>query len=323
MQIGIGFWVRPDMISLIIPLLICYTEENWKISDYFWGISKIFTSTGVFIILYMLFHYIQSGDIFPNTFYAKQTEYAVLTTQPYFQRFLKQAILPLVGMGVLLVPGMFKICFSSIKRREWRFIAVIIWLLAYIGLYAWRLPVTYQHGRYMIPVMPIFLVLGILGTLQLSSELGFTAIARILRKSWQISMILITGIFWFLGARAYALDVAFIQSELVEGAQWISNNTPIDSVIAAHDIGALGYYGNREIVDLAGLINPDVIPIMRNEPCLEEYLNKIEITHLFIFPNWYPLLSQVGVEIYRGSGQFSKKIGGEPIVLYRWVTYQP
>ena len=45
-----------------------------------------------------------------------------------------------------------------------------------------------------------------------------------------------------------------------------------EAVIAAHDIGALGYFGGRSLVDLAGLTDPDLIPILRDEKALAHTL---------------------------------------------------
>ena len=67
-------------------------------------------------------------------------------------------------------------------------------------------------------------------------------------------------------------DVAIIETEMVNTAKWISENTTEDAKIAAHDIGALGFFGNRAIIDLAGLISPEVIPFMDDEHQLAEFL---------------------------------------------------
>ena len=42
--------------------------------------------------------------------------------------------------------------------------------------------------------------------------------------------------------------------------QWARLNTPENSVLAAKDIGYIGYYSQRKILDLAGLISPECIP---------------------------------------------------------------
>jgi hypothetical protein len=39
----------------------------------------------------------------------------------------------------------------------------------------------------------------------------------------------------------------------------VNQNTPPDSVLAIKDIGYLGYYSRRNILDLAGLVSPQCI----------------------------------------------------------------
>jgi hypothetical protein len=41
---------------------------------------------------------------------------------------------------------------------------------------------------------------------------------------------------------------------------WVRMNTPEDAVLAAKDIGYIGYYSKRKILDLAGLVSPECIP---------------------------------------------------------------
>jgi len=44
---------------------------------------------------------------------------------------------------------------------------------------------------------------------------------------------------------------------------WFAGHTRADAVIAAPDIGALGYLSQRRVVDLAGLVTPAMVPILR------------------------------------------------------------
>ena len=41
---------------------------------------------------------------------------------------------------------------------------------------------------------------------------------------------------------------------------WVGVHTPEASVLAAKDIGYIGYYSRRKILDLAGLVSPECIP---------------------------------------------------------------
>ncbi|MEO5987401.1 MAG: hypothetical protein ABIU54_12575 [Candidatus Eisenbacteria bacterium] len=50
---------------------------------------------------------------------------------------------------------------------------------------------------------------------------------------------------------------------LIPWAEWFAAHTPPHSVIAARDIGALGFYSHRRVVDLAGLVTPKMVPILQ------------------------------------------------------------
>ncbi len=110
-------------------------------------------------------------------------------------------------------------------------------------------------------------------------------IPRIASRAWVISSVLILLSFTGIGATVYAEDVAIIETEMVAVAGWLAENTELDDLIAAHDIGALGYFSNRTLVDLAGLISPEVIPILRDENSLRKYLTDREVDYLVTFLN--------------------------------------
>jgi hypothetical protein len=46
-------------------------------------------------------------------------------------------------------------------------------------------------------------------------------------------------------------------------AGWLDENTPPGSSVAYVEIGVLAWYGNRPIVDLLGLTNPELIPAVQ------------------------------------------------------------
>jgi hypothetical protein len=112
--------------------------------------------------------------------------------------------------------------------------------------------------------------------------------------------------------------VAIIESEMVATAQWIQENTPSGSKIAAHDIGAIGFYADRELLDLAGLVSPEVIPIIRDERALAELIQMEQVDYLVTFPGWYPYLSEVGEKLYQTNAGYSPNQGGENMAVYRW-----
>jgi hypothetical protein len=58
-----------------------------------------------------------------------------------------------------------------------------------------------------------------------------------------------------------------IEASLVAWGRWFDRHAAPGAVIATPDIGAIGYYSRRRVVDLAGLVTPAMVePLTRREP---------------------------------------------------------
>jgi len=318
--VGISVWVRPGGVTLLGPVVVVALLSGENIKRIARDLLNTALGFGIFLSLYLLFNLAITGTPYPNTFYAKQAEYALLRELvPLWTRFLAEVQLPLIGAGALLLPGVLFFFWRALRRRDIGILVGGIWFLGYAAIYAWKLPVTYQHGRYMMPTMPIFFLWGLGGTLQLLADAHLTHWRKMGAFAWRTALVLIWFAFYILGAKSYAEDVAFIESEIVATAYWVAENIPPDALIAAHDIGALGYFAGRELVDLAGLVSPDVIEFMRNEEELILYLDERDVDYLVIFPSWYETLSEGLFLVYNTEGRFAPIIGGENMIIYQWA----
>jgi hypothetical protein len=138
---------------------------------------------------------------------------------------------------------------------------------------------------------------------------------------WRASIVMLALAFIFLGARSYANDVAVIESEMVVTAKWVAANLPPDALVAAHDIGALGYFDDHKLIDLAGLISPEVIPFIRDEPRLADYLNRSSADYLIAFPGFYPLLTENAEIVFVTNSAIAPTIFNEEnMAIYLWKT---
>ena len=316
--IGLSIWVRPDGLTLLGPAAMSLLLRGYPLKKL---LKKLLAFAAGALLLfgpYILFNWLVSGDIWPNTFYAKQAEYEALRQSGLLIRYLRIGLQFITGVGILLLPGIVIELKDQIQSKNWEAVAAFIWMAGYLGLYAWRLPVTYQHGRYIIPAMPVGFLFGLSGLIKWAEMKAEELWRRLISGVWIGSTIIVTASFWIYGARAYALDVAVIETEMVRTARWIEENTKENAIIAAHDIGALGYFAKRKILDLAGLITPDVIPIIRDEDKLAEHLDKEQADYLMTFPSWYSELTDGLIPVYQSKGGFAPRFGMDNMTVYEW-----
>jgi hypothetical protein len=317
--IGLGIWLRPDALTLLLPAglsaVLVKRLRPWPLVR---RLVLIALGTALLLLPYLFFNHALSGEWWPSTFYAKQAEYAALRQTPFLQRLAAQLEWPLLGVGAALGIGIAIGVWRQVRERAWQRLTPAIWVGAFLTAYALRLPVTYQHGRYAMPVIPVLLVLGVEGLLGWAQPGSLQVTRRVVSRVWILTVVAITIIYWVRGARAYAQDVGVIETEMVAAARWISAHTPAESLVAAHDIGALGYFGERDILDLAGLVSPEVIPILRDEAALVDLLDRRHAEFLMTFPGLYPDLTRLGDPVYTTGGSFSPAIGGQNMVVYRW-----
>jgi hypothetical protein len=315
--IGLSVWIRPDGLLLLFPVGLTIFATESHIDKFIRRMVAVVSIFLVLFIAYLSFNFLTAGSLWPSTFYAKQAEYASLINLPIHIRMTQLYSQPLIGVGLLLLPGFLVFGYRAVITRNWYVIAGYLWFIGFVGMYVFRLPVIYQHGRYIIPVVPLYLLYGLCGLPHLFDMLG-ERLRFILSRAWVGSLLLVAFGFWWWGGQAYALDVAIIEMEMVDTSKWIAANTAPNAKIAAHDIGALGYFGGREILDLAGLISPEVIPIIRDEVKLAGFISEFEADYLFTFKDWYEILPRCGELVFQSPGEIVTRFGHQNMGVYRW-----
>lgn len=289
---GLLVLVRPEGVILLALLAAGLASQRaWKV------LLRYFILSLVPLLPYFALNVALSGQWWPNTLYAKQTEYAVLLAQPLWQRALRLFYVSvggpesgwrgIGGARLLLLPGLLWATYRA-ARADWQqrrlaHTIPLLWAAGHVGAYAMRLPVTYQHGRYLLAIVPVWIVFGLRGWAVL---LAPPARMRLLRRVGVLSYAVVLVFFLLLGAQAYTTDVAFIQAEMVETAHWLRQNTPGDTLVAAHDIGAIGFFSERRLLDLAGLVSPEIIPYLDDEEAIAEYVRDSNAAYLVTAPGW-------------------------------------
>lgn len=318
--VGLSILARPDGLTLL-PFVLA---RLWLTPEHRWR-NGLMCGLGFALVFlpYLAFNQWLGGMWWPNTFAAKQAEYAILREAPLLERLWQIGQQPLVGAQTLLLPGMVAALWSSARQKRWVQIVPLAWAATFILAYVLRLPVAYQHGRYLIPVIPALLALGMGGMAGVLRLHDSALLPRVLSRAWAATSGLLLLAFWLIGANAYQRDVQIIETEMVATAQWVKQNTPPEARIAAHDIGALGYFSGRNILDLAGLVSPDVIPFIRDEERLSQWLTDSRADFLVTFPDWYPKLILTAPLVFQTAAPYSPRAGGTNMAVYRWIADAP
>ncbi len=312
---GLSVWVRPDGLTLLGPILFTaiLSEGSWPLRGR--ALFKTMIGFGAIFLPYLLFNLALSGNPMPNTFYAKQAEYEVFWLSKSLEERMTSYLWQFISSPFLvLIPGLLAWLIKNVRARNWGAMAGVIWCFGYVLIYFMRLP-PYQHGRYIIPVLPILYLWGMLGLFDfiLSPKTNPR-----LKVVWPALVTLLCLAFGFIAARQNAYDVYWIESEMVVTAKWVEQNTPPDALLAVHDIGALGYFVQNPLVDMAGLITPEVVPFIRDESRLAEYLDSSSADYLIVFPPTYPQLTSGLVPIFTAGLEFDPLQIDDDLQVYRW-----
>ncbi|MBN1135661.1 MAG: hypothetical protein JXM73_03705 [Anaerolineae bacterium] len=273
---------------------------------------------------YVAFNLNTSGTIFPNTFYAKQAEYQ--TGLPIWTRLWQVLSPTLAGAQALLLPGFVYGVYHLVSRpegrRNWPALVPVVWWAAILGLYALRLPVSYQHGRYTMPSIPLLVLYGVWGTTKMLRPRSPRLWVRVVSRAAPVATAILALLFWWRGASIYRDDAGFIEGEMVAVARWLGEHTAPGDLIAVHDIGAIGYLIDRPLLDLAGLITPEVIPFIADADQLAGWMAGRGAAYAVFFPDFSPAYAQLAADprfeqLHCADHAWTRQVGQRNLCVYR------
>jgi hypothetical protein len=159
-----------------------------------------------------------------------------------------------------------------------------VWPLALVALYAGHVAWAVYHGRYQMPGLPPLLALGAAG----AAPLLLDGRRRVLAAAAAVALAGASTLSLGRGAQIYADNVRFIDGVEVDTARWLRAHTPPGALVATHDVGAIGYFSGRPVLDMAGLVDPQVVPLLGAQPALEAYLARRHAAYVAMWVNWFP-----------------------------------
>ena len=141
---------------------------------------------------------------------------------------------------------------------------MVTWAVVLLGGLALRQ--VWVISRYVSPLSPVILLaLSVVAEWLMQGVAVTVAIRKTGRVIVLISIVATLVVNWWVftaqvlpHAQRFPVGVRECYLEL---GYWLRDNTPADAVVAALDIGALGYASDRRVLDLMGLVSPQIMAL--------------------------------------------------------------
>jgi hypothetical protein len=196
------------------------------------------------------------GSPIPVTLAAKQQQGLMAISPSFPERFITLARgylgLPFTwAHGMLALAGLVQVVRQA---RHW--LPLLAWTAAYFLTYS-LLGVS-SYFWYYAPLLPAMVVLVAEGVQAFARLLARARAPQglVLASTGLLMIALLSPLLTGILHTAWSPDPR--QALYQEIGQWLEANTEADATVGALEVGVIGYYAGRSMVDFAGLIQPDV-----------------------------------------------------------------
>ncbi|MBI4137303.1 hypothetical protein HY469_04540 [Candidatus Roizmanbacteria bacterium] len=234
----------------------------------------------VVILPYGLFSLATAGSFFPNTYAAKvgnlglagmltstdsvasiyRSISAMVST--YFKHYFSEllTIHPWVRwMYIVMLPVY---GYEAYKRKKLRILVLPTICLIFPLMVGMMVPedrISWPWNRHMLYLVPTVVLTSFIGTFFLYFRLKRIPMAGTI----VVALIMVTTIVSLQKSipevRQFFIDrTVSMKQNHIALAEWVRHTIPPEAVVAASDIGVIGYYTDNYIVDTEGLINPRI-----------------------------------------------------------------
>ena len=264
---GLLLWTRPDTFVWIFALALVVARSGLRQA------AQILLVCGLVYLPWVIFAAWYFGSPIPHTVIAKWVAYLQFNADPISGQ------VPIVLD--YLSPTTSPFGFFSVNALAWLTVLICIWqgwrvvgnrwfnvLLIFALLETCRLVVTKAtfFTHYLYPAM--WVVLLILG-LGLGSLYNLLSTKRALyRAAFGVAVLLlfVMNVMALVQGINIRKEDQSIREEAALKAMglWLNRNTPPDAVVLLEPLGYVGYYADRRMIDVVGLITPGIVEMKRN-----------------------------------------------------------
>ena len=265
---SLALLTRPDALLLLIPLAVERLRQAWRPSRT--GARLPITMPELLVLVGPLVAWgalsiALYGTPIPHSLAAKAVAYSlpreaglVRLAQHYATPFLESQILGpwWIAVGLLVYPALYFLGWLPILRRDPSSWPLVVFPWVYFLAYAIANPLLFRW--YLSPPLPIYFLGIAFGVDRLATDLRRPAVFYACFGLAVASTL--AG--WTLrpdhGPRNPAPQMAYVQLELQyrQAAERLRGELPPGTVLAAADVGTLGYETGARMLDTVGLVSP-------------------------------------------------------------------
>jgi hypothetical protein len=144
---------------------------------------------------------------------------------------------------------------------------------------AWRSPIPLVlHYTPLVPALALLSGKGIDAVARLAARRFRLPAGRVAVAAFLTILSLLATADWLLASRRTELDPRAMT--YIQVAEWLRENTPDDASVALLEIGIVGFYSERTVVDTMGLVSPEMIGH------LETWLQTLQFAVNYYWPDY-------------------------------------
>ncbi len=265
------------LYAVPLALSVLTRPEGWFIAGALWmwqlircfgerdkqRVKHLVISLVIFLILllpYLLLSFYRTGSLLPITAYTKAVFFGE-TAMPFINKagcFMNGLLFfyrtPYYPAILLLVPLL--LCARKIISLSYLWLYIGFFYLSYFLFFPCSIRhywCRYQH--IFIPLIILAMSGGAFEVLKRSKKPIFKGLL-----AWLAGLVILynQAASFTSAADIYLIQLNSMRNPQIDLALWLNSNTPDNSLIALHDIGTVGYFSERKMLDLVGLVNPEV-----------------------------------------------------------------
>jgi len=171
----------------------------------------------------------------------------------------------------------------------------------------------FQEGRYSIHLLPVAILMLTVAAVHSRRATLMSSIRVVYLAAALVTLA--------IAADRYAWGVQNINAMQVHLGRWVDAHLPRTATLALNDVGAIAYFSRRPVLDLMGLVTPEIRSYRRQgEAGVLRFIAERCPDVVIVFPTWFPELTarrDLLTPIYRVRLPRNEVSGGPEMVVYR------